>query len=60
MVYRHYLDAIITFALLAASMLTGALTILAKDRVRRIMLLIHVITSILAFLAFTITFLRAP
>lgn len=60
MVYYHYLDAIITFALLTLSMFTGALSILIKGKFKKYVLIIHAIFSILAYIAFIITFLRAP
>ncbi|RLG75129.1 MAG: hypothetical protein DRO23_04805 [Thermoprotei archaeon] len=61
MVSYHYIDAIITFILLSLSMITGILTLLVKNlKVRRTILILHIIFSMLAFIAFVITFLRAP
>ena len=61
MVTYHYIDAIITFMLLCLSMITGALTIMIKDpRKKKTVMIIHVLISIVAFIAFVITFIRAP
>ena len=61
MITYHYIDAIITFILLCLSMTTGALTIMVKDpRKKKTIMIIHILISILAFIAFVITFIRAP
>jgi|GEM_PF-3478579 len=61
MITYHYIDAIITFILLCLSMTTGALTIMVKDpRKKKTVMIMHILISILAFIAFVITFIRAP
>jgi len=61
MVTYHYIDAMITFALLCLSMITGALVIIVKNpKERKRIMVLHVLISILAFIAFIITFIRAP
>ena len=61
MVTYHYVDAVITFTLLCLSMITGALTIIVKDpRRKKMVMIMHILISTLAFIAFVITFIRAP
>jgi len=42
-------------------MITGALTIIVKDpRRKKMVMIMHILISTLAFIAFVITFIRAP
>jgi len=56
----HYLDATITAILLSLSMITGALSLLTKGRLKKYLLIAHGLISIVAYTAFMITYLRAP
>jgi len=56
----HYLDASITAILLSLSMITGGLSLLVKGRLKKYFLIAHGLVSIVAYIAFMITYLRAP
>ncbi len=56
----HYLDATITAILLSLSMITGALSLLIKGKLKKYILIAHGLISVLAYVAFMITYLRAP
>jgi len=57
---HHYLYATITAILLTTSMITGALSVLVKGKLKKYILILHVLISIAAYVAFMITYLRAP
>lgn len=56
----HYFDATITAILLTLSIVTGALSLLIKGKWKKYFLIIHGLVSIAAYVAFMITYLRAP
>ncbi len=56
----HYFDATLTAILLTLSMITGSLSLLVKGKWKKYLLVAHGIISIMAYVAFMITYLRAP
>ncbi len=56
----HYLDATIAAILLTLAMITGALSLLVKGKAKKYILILHGIISIAAYVAFMITYIRAP
>ncbi len=59
MVEYHYTDALITFIFMTLTMITGALILLAK-KYNRLLVLLHIVFAITAYIAMIITILRAP
>ena len=62
MVTYHYLDALIAYYLMTGAMLSGVLLILpkVKGKIRRALVILHIVLSVGAYIALTITMYRAP
>ncbi len=59
MVEYHYLDASITFVFMTLAMITGVLILLVK-KYNRLLVLLHIVFAVAAYIAMIITILRAP
>jgi len=62
MVTYHYIDSIVTFALMTATMISGAFLLMPKikGRSKKYLIVIHAVLSIATYIALIITIIRAP
>jgi len=57
----HYIDAILTFIFMTIAMISGALLIPKRlMKYRRLLLIIHLVSSIISYIMLIITIIRAP